>query len=100
MTASGEFPEIPQRELRNHASRVLRDVRQGSSFVITVDGVAVADLVPHRHSSRRVAVPKEEVVEAFRGLTPIAAEGEQAVDDSLYDPYDRAWRRGEFTGEG
>ncbi|GAA4090860.1 hypothetical protein GCM10022248_71280 [Nonomuraea soli] len=67
--------------------------------MITVDGVAVADLIPHRHRNRRVAVPREEVVEAFRGLTPTSVESEHRVDDSLYDPYDRAWRRGEFTGE-
>ncbi|MGV9668693.1 type II toxin-antitoxin system Phd/YefM family antitoxin [Nocardia niigatensis] len=46
MTSPAEFPEIPQRELRNDASRVLREVRAGRSYTITVDGTPVADLVP------------------------------------------------------
>lgn len=103
MTAHDELPQIPQRELRNHSSRVLREVRQGHSFTITVDGVPVADLVPHRDVVRRVAVPREEVLAAFAGLSPAhhgRDQPDEAIDDSLYDPYDRAWRRGEFAQDG
>ncbi|TLF82313.1 type II toxin-antitoxin system Phd/YefM family antitoxin [Nocardia cyriacigeorgica] len=101
MSLPAELPEIPQRELRNDASRVLREVRAGQGYTITVDGTPVADLVPHRHLNRRVAVPREEVITAFAGL-PAGAERwredlDEAVDDSLYDPYDRAHRRGEFA---
>jgi prevent-host-death family protein len=39
---------IPQRELRNHVSDVLRRAERGERFVITVDGRPVADLGPHR----------------------------------------------------
>ncbi|MDO3647176.1 type II toxin-antitoxin system Phd/YefM family antitoxin [Nocardia mangyaensis] len=102
MTVPAELPEIPQRELRNEASRVLREVRSGQSYTITVDGSPVADLVPHRHVHRRAAVPRAEVIAAFAGLsdpgpTQRAAEGDELIDDSLYDPYDRAHRRGEFA---
>lgn len=38
--------EIPQRELRNDISRVLREVEAGERLRITVDGRPVADLVP------------------------------------------------------
>src|SRR2546423_9188749 len=39
---------IPQRELRNRVSDVLRRAQQGEHFVITVDGRPVAELGPHR----------------------------------------------------
>ncbi|WP_327149336.1 type II toxin-antitoxin system Phd/YefM family antitoxin [Nocardia sp. NBC_01329] len=104
MTVPAELPEIPQRELRNQASRVLREVREGRSYTITVDGSPVADLVPHRRSKRRVAVPTDEVVAAFAGLPASGrvrrSEADDVLDDSLYDPYDRAYRRGEFASEG
>ncbi|GAB4587395.1 type II toxin-antitoxin system Phd/YefM family antitoxin [Nocardia sp. IFM 10818] len=96
MGIPAELPEIPQRELRNEASRILREVRAGRSYTVTVDGTAVADLVPHRHARRRTAVPRDEVIAAFTGLSG-GAEDNDFVDDSLYDPYDRAYRRGEFA---
>lgn len=103
MTSAAELPEIPQRELRNDASRVLREVRAGQSYTITVDGTPVADLIPHRNVRRRAAVPRREVIEAFcglsRGVRSSAGTSDQYIDDSLYDPYDRAHRRGEFAAE-
>ncbi|PKV77710.1 type II toxin-antitoxin system Phd/YefM family antitoxin [Nocardia fluminea] len=102
MTVPAELPEIPQRELRNDASRVLREVRSGQSYTITVDGAPVADLVPHRNAHRRAAVPRAEVIAAFAGLSvpDMRPQADDLVDDSLYDPYDRAYRRGEFAGDG
>lgn len=38
--------EIPQRELRNNVSAVLREVEAGGSLRVTVRGRPVADLVP------------------------------------------------------
>lgn len=52
---------IPQRELRNDISRVLREVEAGESMRITVDGRPVADLVPVG-GRRRVYVPFDEVL--------------------------------------
>ncbi|MEV0299259.1 hypothetical protein [Nocardia sp. NPDC050710] len=56
--------------------------------------------------TRRTAVPRDEVIAAFLGLLSDIGnpkeDADQFVDDSLYDPYDRAHRRGEFeieTGE-
>lgn len=40
------MPQIPQRELRNDVSSVLRRAEQGEHFVITVDGRPVAELGP------------------------------------------------------
>ncbi|MEV6134772.1 type II toxin-antitoxin system prevent-host-death family antitoxin [Nocardia sp. NPDC051990] len=95
MGIPAELPEIPQRELRNDASRILREVRAGQSYTVTVDGTAVADLIPHRPMRRRTAVPREEAIAAFAGLS--GSDDYDFVDDSLYDPYDRAYRRGEFA---
>jgi prevent-host-death family protein len=38
--------EIPQRELRNNVSAVLREVQAGHGVRVTVRGQPVADLVP------------------------------------------------------
>lgn len=100
MTVSvpAELPEIPQRELRNEVSRVLREVSGGVGFTITVDGTPVADLVPHRSRERRRFVPSEEVKAAFAHLpTLVPHDGSDQIDDTWYDPYDRAYRRGEFA---
>ncbi len=52
---------IPQRELRNRVSRVLRQVEAGERLRITVDGRPVADLVPIA-GVRRTFVPIDEVL--------------------------------------
>lgn len=40
------FREIPQRELRNNVSAVLREVEAGNPVRVTVRGRPVAELVP------------------------------------------------------
>jgi prevent-host-death family protein len=52
---------ITQRELRNHVSRVLRQVEAGERMRITVDGRPVADLVPIG-GVRGTFVPIEEAL--------------------------------------
>lgn len=56
--------EIPQRELRNDAGRVLREVAAGRPYRITVDGRPVADLVPIE--GRRRFVAQAEVDQILR----------------------------------
>jgi prevent-host-death family protein len=53
---------IPQRELRNRISQVLRRVEAGERLRITVDGRPVADLIPVS-GARRTYVPRDEVIE-------------------------------------
>jgi prevent-host-death family protein len=48
------MPTIPQRELRNHVSDVLRRAEGGERFTITVNGRPVAELGPPA-ASRRLA---------------------------------------------
>ncbi len=46
VAVEGPRREIPQRELRNNVSAVLREIEAGGSLRVTVRGRAVADLVP------------------------------------------------------
>ncbi|MGH9132730.1 MAG: type II toxin-antitoxin system Phd/YefM family antitoxin, partial [Ilumatobacteraceae bacterium] len=62
--------EIPQRELRNNVSAVLRDVEAGEALRVTVRGRPVAELVP--------VSPKKE------HLSP--ADVERIVRDAPLDP--------------
>ena len=50
------MPTIPQRELRNNVSDVLRRAEGGERFTITVNGRPVAELGPVR--SARFAAPE------------------------------------------
>jgi len=59
---------IPQRELRNNNAQVIEAVAAGESFVITRNGVPVADLTPVRTTRRRL-VPRSEL-EAIFGQGP------------------------------
>ena len=57
---------IPQRELRNDNARVIEAVASGETFVVTRNGVPVAELRPIQ-STRRTFVPKGELVAVVAG---------------------------------
>lgn len=57
--------EISQRELRNNSGEIMRRVDQGETFIVTRNGVPVAELIPIR---RRQFVPAEEAIAMFRGV--------------------------------
>lgn len=94
--------EIRQSELRNDNARVMRRVAEGESFVVTVNGRPVADVVPHRRDSgRRRFVPVAELAAAFAARTapdPAAWRDDLASADAVFgsddvtDPFDRAPR--------
>jgi prevent-host-death family protein len=51
--------ELTQRELRNESGKVMRQLDEGQSFVVTRNGVPVAELTPlrrHRFVAAEVAV--------------------------------------------
>jgi prevent-host-death family protein len=50
------MPTIPQRELRNNVSDVLRRAQSGERFTITVAGRPVAELGPPRGRDRCASV--------------------------------------------
>ncbi len=78
---------IPQRELRNRISEVLREVEAGARIRVTVRGKPVADLVP---VDPRRTWASWDVVERIRLDSPLdsglrdevrSATGEQPSDD-------------------
>ena len=51
--------EITQRELRNDSGRIMRELDEGHSFVVTRNGVPVGELTPlrrHRYVAADTAV--------------------------------------------
>lgn len=88
---------IRQSELRNDNAAVMRRVAQGESFVVTVNGRPVADVVPHQPGSTRSRfVPVAELADVFadtpisdpRGWQDDIAAGDDALGpDELMDPF-------------
>lgn len=80
---------IGQRELRNESGAIMRALDRGETFVVTRNGVPVADLVPHR---RTRFVSADEAVAAFAGAPEIDFDRFRAdVDVNLsLDPEPRA----------
>lgn len=75
---------IPQRDLRNDNAKVIAAVVQGETFIVTRNGVPVAELRPVQ-DIRRVLVPKAEVAAlAARGST-LDGEAFRADLDRLID---------------
>ena len=78
---------IPQRELRNDNAKVIEAVAAGESFVITRNGVPVAELRPYRQSRRTFVPPSELVVLAATGsrIDPerFRADLDRVVDQGL-----------------
>ncbi len=78
---SGMATTIPQRELRNDISSVLRRVEAGEEFVVTVSGRPVAEL--RAVVRRRRFVPAADLFAALAPVDPLPAEvlaGLQVVD--------------------
>ena len=66
---------IAQRELRNNNADILNRVEAGESFVVTRNGVAVADVVPHAERNGPPMFPKTKDLAAQRRTA-----GEPALD--------------------
>jgi prevent-host-death family protein len=94
-----EVRTIPQRELRNNVSEVLRQVQAGAHLRITVNGRPVADLVPVRER-RREFVPFEGLWASLDGLLerddpwPDEIRADRDDDDLPADPFERHPRAG------
>jgi prevent-host-death family protein len=73
---------IPQRELRNDNARVIDAVVSGERFVVTRNGLAVAELVPVQTDRPRF-VPKSE-------LLALAMRGPHIDFERFRDDLDRA----------
>lgn len=60
--------EITQRELRNESGRIMRELDQGETFVITRNGVPVGELAPLR---RHRFVAAETAMALFRAAPAV-----------------------------
>lgn len=74
---------ITQRELRNESGQIMQAVDQGERFVVTRNGVPVAELVPLR---RRRFVSADHAVAAFAGAPPVNLDALRADLDAIADP--------------
>jgi prevent-host-death family protein len=90
---------IRQADLRNDNAAIMRRVAKGESFVVTVNGRPVADLVPHqRDSAQRRFVPAETMARAMAELPAVDARAwarDVAEADGLFgsDAIEDPWRR-------
>ena len=74
--------DISQRELRNNSGKVMRELREGKSFVVTSNGMPIGELIP---LSRRRFIPAAEVVALFRSAPDIDYERWRADLDAIAD---------------
>ena len=75
---------IPQRELRNRVSEVLRRAEQGEQFVITIDGRPVAELGPHH---RKRWVVRDRLLDLMASpATPTLLDDLRRLEGGLGDP--------------
>lgn len=86
MCYNADMRTIPQRELRNRISQVLRQVEAGEHLRITVDGRPVADLVPVG-GARRAYVPRDELTQLLERapLDPAFAHDLKGVTDATIE---------------
>jgi len=77
---------VPQRQLRNDITRVLREVEAGERLRVTVDGRPVADLVPIE-GARTTFVPRDAVADLLQRAPLDAAFGRdiKAVTSATID---------------
>jgi prevent-host-death family protein len=73
---------ISQRQLRNDNGEIMRRVEAGESFIVTRHGVPIGELTPLK---RRQFVPKDEVLEAFRGAPEVDYDRLRADLDAVVD---------------
>lgn len=71
---------ISQREMRNRSGEVLRAVAAGESFIITNDGVEVAELIP-RNAAR--PKPRPYRPRSADAVWPPLHRGTQSVQEIL-----------------
>ena len=52
---------VASRDLRNHTADVLRQVSEGAHVTVTVNGTAVAEIIPVR-ATRRASMSKPDLI--------------------------------------
>lgn len=79
--------EITQREFRNESGKIMREIDGGRSFIVTRNGVPVAELTPLH---RRRFLETEKALAVFRIAPPIDGarfrEDLEAIADQTPEP--------------
>ena len=75
---------IAQRELRNENAKVIDEVVAGESFVVTRNGIPVAELRP-LFAPRRTVVPKSAIADFAETAPRIDAKRFRADFDNFID---------------
>jgi antitoxin (DNA-binding transcriptional repressor) of toxin-antitoxin stability system len=86
--------DISVRQFVADSGSVTRGLRQGRSYVLTLNGQPLARIVPVR---QRLAVPKDEVLAEFSAapvidVTELRADLDEAVGQDTRDPYEGTGR--------
>jgi prevent-host-death family protein len=91
---------VSQREFRNHSAAIMDAVESGETFVVTRNGVEVAEVRPAR--PRRRPLTAEQLVARYRRLPTVDYEAMRKESDAFFgatefiggddDPFER--RRG------
>ncbi|RAX20246.1 prevent-host-death family protein [Actinomyces sp. Z5] len=81
VTVEPPIERLSQRELRNESARVLREVGEGRSFVITNSGVPVARIVPL--SELTPALPVTRPARRRGGWAKLGIERRESSQDFL-----------------
>jgi prevent-host-death family protein len=71
-------------EANRQFSRILRDVREGRSYVVTSHGTPVARIVPARQDDAFAAAAQEALLTRLRAQ-PVVVLGRRWSRDELYD---------------
>ncbi|TFV55475.1 type II toxin-antitoxin system prevent-host-death family antitoxin [Geodermatophilus sp. DF01-2] len=78
--------EIAQRELRNDNAGIIRRVEAGETFVVTRNGVPVAELRPLPAGRQRI-VHRTHLAEVARRLERLDGQRLRAELDEVADPW-------------
>jgi prevent-host-death family protein len=76
---------IPQRQLRNNNAEILDRVEAGERFVVTRNGVAVADVVPHTSQPGPPRFPKTSDLLARNRVSGATAPDREASMRDIRD---------------
>jgi len=94
---------ISQRELRNDSGKILRELRDGEEFEVTINGESFGILRMSPPPAKPQRFVSADALRALYADAPLSAEQadtwkrdiRDAFDDELDDPYTRAARRQE-----
>lgn len=81
---------ISQRELRNDSAKIIRELQAGCSFILTNNGVPVAEIRPLHGPQKLVSRDVLAAAVADWGAIDVEAfrrDVDEAVDQTLTDPY-------------